>query len=74
MKIHSTSCPTANTRGFTWYKIEAIANGSNIGSFLEPEEHRGLADHSCRNHTVSIVHHIIIIKITQSKVRLIYTS
>ena len=50
--VHMTSCPTVDSPGPNWYKLEAISQVmlTSVGTFLEP--HWRFEAHLCQNKDV----------------------
>ena len=57
VKVYRSRCPTINTQGLQWYKLEAFAAGTNtsIGKFVEPVQSRRLETYSCHDESVSSI-------------------
>lgn len=55
VRVYRNGCPTLDTQGLQWYKLEAFAAGTNtsLGNFIEPAHSQRLETYSCRNDSVS---------------------
>jgi hypothetical protein len=56
VKVYRSRCPTINTQGLQWYKLEAFAAGTNtsIGKFVEPVQSRRLETYSCHDESTIV--------------------
>lgn len=56
LRVYRNGCPTLDTQGLQWYKLEAFAAGTNtsLGNFIEPAHSQRLETYSCRNDSTII--------------------